>query len=89
MTDNATATDCMLCIDGLAPDTNQILGACYRVCTVCQPACPCCEGQGRYPSTRDMGAFIAASNANCLIPELCHTCGGVLAIWSMDEETPA
>lgn len=85
-----TATDCLYCIDGLAPDTNQILGQCYRVCTICQPPCPCCEGNGRFPSwTTDMVRFIAAYNANGITPELCHTCGGVLALWSVEEENPS
>jgi hypothetical protein len=82
-----TTTECLYCIDGLAPDTNQLLGECFRVCTFCRPACPCCEGQGRFPSwTNDMVRFIATYNANRLAPELCHTCGGVTGARSITDE---
>ena len=42
-------TDCLSCVDGVAPTTSSLLGACYRACPTCRPACPCCHGEGRFP----------------------------------------
>ena len=80
-TNTSGSGSCLHCIDGMAPTTSTVIGHCYQTCPECQPQCPCCHGRGRYPAwTNDMVRFAAAYNSAGLIPVLCHTCGGVLAI---------
>jgi len=80
--------DCLYCIDGMAPERSALIGDAYRVCPSCQPCCPCCAGAGLYPAwTKDMAEFIATYNVADLVPALCHTCGGVVDIAPLNEET--
>jgi len=85
---DADTAGCLDCIDGMSVTTTQFLGACFRVCTTCQPQCTCCDGHGRFPAwTNDMLEFIASLNNNGLQPMLCHTCGGFLAVVLLDEDS--
>jgi hypothetical protein len=82
------STDCLDCISGIAIADSDFMGACFRACPTCQPVCPCCNGQGRYPSwTRDMAEFAVSYNETGLLPVLCHTCGGVVGVSLLDPET--
>jgi hypothetical protein len=88
-TDTTTPGSCLHCIDGMALSRSELLGVCFRVCPACQPTCPCCNGRGCYPAwTTDMTALIAAYNDAGLAPMLCHTCGGVVGVARLDQETP-
>jgi hypothetical protein len=80
--------DCLDCISGFAIANSPLIGYCFRECPTCRPVCPCCNGDGRYPWwTRDMVEFIALYNNRGLVPMLCHTCGGVVGLSLLDEET--
>ena len=90
MTDNVTATDCMLCIDGRTPVSTDLFGESFITCPNCQPVCPCCDGQACFPAwTSDLFELITAYNQAGFVPALCHTCGGALGLRPFtDEETP-
>jgi hypothetical protein len=80
-------TDCLSCVDGVAPTTSSLLGACYRACPTCRPACPCCHGEGRFPYwTVSLDEFLDSYNAVGLLPILCHTCYGLVGVAQMNEE---
>jgi hypothetical protein len=80
------SSDCLSCIDGMAPTTSDLFGACYRTCPVCQPACACCHGESCFPCwTTDLGEFLDSFNTIGLLPILCHTCYGAVGIAQMSE----
>jgi hypothetical protein len=86
---NASAVECLSCIDGFAPTTDELLGYAFRACPACRIACSCCNGRGVYPVwTQDMTEFAAVYNAAGFAPVICHTCGGVVDVAPLDEETP-
>ena len=82
-----TTTDCLFCVDGLAPDTSTVIGACFRPCPRCKPQCRCCDGQGAYPDwTKDLYTFLVFYNAVGLKPVLCHDCCGVVELTPLDPD---
>lgn len=91
MTETTTPTECMLCIDGMTPVTTDLFGDCYVKCRNCQPVCPCCDGDGCFPTwTTELFEFITAYNQAGYVPAICHTCGGALGLRAFtEEERPA
>ncbi len=80
-------TGCLSCVDGMAPTTTQLLGACYRTCPSCQPPCACCHGEGSFPAwTSSLTAFVDSYNSIGLLPVLCHTCLGIIAVTLLNEQ---
>ncbi len=83
--------DCLSCVDGMAPTTTELLGACYRICPTCQPPCACCHGEGCFPAwTSSLHEFVDSYNTIGLQPVLCHTCLGLLTVTRLtDQEASA